>query len=592
MRKSLITALALGVATACSGVTMRVSPRIGPPVSPQGMTEHRDADDLLTAGLGLDGLRSPTPPAFADAANPTPAELRRRAIWSSWRGIADLTPNGGFGEVYGSVTAVPGRELTALVNAPGATQPHRVLVQVPDAFDQARRCLVVAPSSGSRGIYGAIAVASPWAFAHGCAVAFTDKGTGGDYFDFDSNTGVRLDGTRGPRGEALAFTPEPAEHGIGVKHAHSRDNPEAQWGTHVLQAVELALSALHAAFPKAGDFDFESTRVIAVGISNGGGSVLRAAEVSGDWLDGVVAGEPNVYGDGGKPLYAYATQAALLMPCALLRFPAATVPRGPFEPAWSARCASLKGAGMVAGDTVAAQADAAYRILQASGFTDAAMLAGATVTAFDLWRAVVVTYASAYSRTGAAEQPCGYGFSVVQDGKPRPATDVERAAWFAEAAGIPPGSGVAIVDTKSAATDPTFPGLMCLHELANAPPVSASIAETHAALPRPGLPVVVVHGVNDGLIPEALSSAPYVKAAKTQGRVVSHWRIENAQHFDAFLALPGYADHYVPLLPYVYAALDKLWLHLDGKAPMPADAVVSPKPRGSAPLEASQLGIP
>ena len=37
-------------------------------IQPQHVTEHRGGDDLLTAGLGLDGLRAMTPPAFADAA--------------------------------------------------------------------------------------------------------------------------------------------------------------------------------------------------------------------------------------------------------------------------------------------------------------------------------------------------------------------------------------------------------------------------------------------------------------------------------------------------------------------------------------------
>src|SRR3546814_8682236 len=53
-------------------------------------------------------------------------------------------------------------------------------------------------------------------------------------------------------------------------------------------------------------------------ISNGGGAVLRAAELDGDWLDAVVAGEPNVFVEGGRPLYDFATEAALLQPCALL----------------------------------------------------------------------------------------------------------------------------------------------------------------------------------------------------------------------------------------------------------------------------------
>ena len=47
-------------------------------IQPQRVTEHRGHDDLLTAGLGLNGLRAMAAPAFADPAHPTAAELRRR----------------------------------------------------------------------------------------------------------------------------------------------------------------------------------------------------------------------------------------------------------------------------------------------------------------------------------------------------------------------------------------------------------------------------------------------------------------------------------------------------------------------------------
>ena len=144
-------------------------------IMPQRETVHRGDDDLLTAGLGLAGLRAMAAPAFADVGSPTAAELRRRAIWNNWRGIADLSANGGYGEIYGSVANVPGREFSAFATLAGATQPHRVLAQVPDAFDQGRRCVVVTASSGSRGVYGAIAVAGAWGLPRGCAVAYTEK---------------------------------------------------------------------------------------------------------------------------------------------------------------------------------------------------------------------------------------------------------------------------------------------------------------------------------------------------------------------------------------------------------------------------------
>jgi hydroxybutyrate-dimer hydrolase len=559
------------------------------------VTEHRGSDDLLTAGLGLAGLRSPTPPTFADAAAPTPAELRRRAVWVNWRGIADLAPGGGYGGLYGSIAVVPGREFHALATVPGASQPHRVAVQVPDAFDHGARCIVVAPASGSRGVLGGIAVAAPWALPKGCAVAYTDKGAGTDYFDLDAGVGVRPDGTIGTPADGLAFAPEAVGtvRGVAVKHAHSGDNPEADWGRHVKQAAEFALQSLDRAFPEAAPFAFGNTTVIAVGISNGGGAVLRAAEDDGgDWLDAVVAGAPNVTVAGARPLYDYTTEAALLMPCAL---PVLGIPPPPTA---AAHCEALADAGLVSGDTLQARQRSAYDTLRASGWTDPALRAGSISVGFDLWRAVAVTYASAYGRYGVGEHPCGYSFSAVAaDGTPRPATAAERAAWFADASGIPPGAGVGIV---SPAVDPAAPlaGLQCLRGLwtgqgGDAGRVRAGVEAVRAGLPRVGLPVVLVHGLDDGLIPAAFSSAPYVAAAQAAGRDVRHWQVRNVQHFDAFLGLPAYGAHYLPLLPYVYEALERTWAHLHEGAPLPPDAVIATTPRGPGnALEAGHLAIP
>ena len=573
------------------------------------VSEHRHGDDLLSAGLGLEGLRAMVPPAFADAAHPTAAELRRRAIWSSWRGIADLSPGGGFGTLYGAMGEVPGREYATLARVPGARQPHRVLVQVPDAFDAGKRCVVVAPASGSRGVYGAIAVAGPWALPRGCAVAYTDKGAGSDYVDLDARIGVRLDGTPGRLGEAsdLAFAPDVPEGATGVafKHAHSQDNPEADWGRHVQQAAQFALTALDQAFPQAAPFTFDNTRVIAVGISNGGGAVLRAAELEGDWLDAVVAGEPNVYvdGHGSRALYDYTTEAALLMPCALLDLPAESLPQPPLleplRPFWQARCASLKAAGVIEGADTAAQARSAHDRLRAAGWSEQALIAGTASAGFDLWRAVAVTYASAYGRHGIGEHPCGFAFSAQNpDFSPRPATDAERGSWWSDASGIPPGNGVGILDPKLAPPDLALAGLQCLRGLYTgqepaARAVQAGIGATRALPPRAGLPVLVVHGMDDGLVPEAFSSTPYLAAARAAGRQdVRYWQVRNAQHFDAFLGFPAYGARYAPLLPYVHAALDRVWAHLEGQGSLPADAVIEARGRGTGAVEAAQLPMP
>lgn len=572
---------------------------------PTRITEHRGNDDLLTAGLGAEGLRAMTPPAFADVTAPTPAELRRRALWANWRGIADLAPGGGYGTLYGSTATVAGREFSAFATLPGARQPHRVLVQVPDAFNLKRRCVVVTAASGSRGVYGAIAVAGAWALPRGCAVAHTDKGAGTDYFDLDSGQGVRLDGTVGTPPEGLAFTPDVAagDRGVAFKHAHSGDNPEADWGRHVKQAAEFALQSLDTAFPQSAPFTFDNTRVIAVGISNGGGAVLRAAELEGDWLDGVVAGEPNVLveGHGSRALYDYTTQAALLMPCALLHPALAPLPQPPLQaqvaPLWAAQCAALHKAGVVAGGDTAAQAASAYEQLRADGWTDEALRAGALSAGFDLWRSVAVTYAAAYTRAPVNALPCGYTYSAVDAaGKPRAPTTAERAAWWSDASGIPPGAGVFAVAPPGSnqMTD-----LQCLRELwtdgadVQAAKLRQGIAQTRAGWPRAGLPVVVVHGTSDGLIPMAFSSAPYVAGAKAAGRDVRFWQVRNAQHFDGFLGLPDYGARYVPLLPYVYRALDRIDAHLDGAGRLPGDAVIDTVPRGVGnALEARHLAMP
>src|SRR5882672_3867154 len=59
------------------------------------------SDDLLTAGLGKSGLGVGTPPPVANPKAPTAAELRRRAIHANYRALADMSPAGGYGVLYG-----------------------------------------------------------------------------------------------------------------------------------------------------------------------------------------------------------------------------------------------------------------------------------------------------------------------------------------------------------------------------------------------------------------------------------------------------------------------------------------------------------
>lgn len=570
-------------------------------------TAHRDGDDLLSAGLGLRALAG-APAKFGQSATPTPAELRRRAIQSSWRGIADLGPLGGFGTVYGAVPDVPGREFTAFAWLPGARHPHRVLAQIPDAFDRAKRCLVVTASSGSRGIYGPIALAGAWGLPRGCAVAYTDKGTGAGYYDPADRSGVALDGTRAKAGEApLEFEPKgvAADAGIAAKHAHSGDNPEADWGRHVLQAARFGLAMLDRAFPDEAPFTPDNTRIIATGLSNGGGAVLRAA---GDDTDGilsaVVALEPNIHVEGhGRAFYDYATEAAVLLPAALAAPEFDDVPFARVgiasPPAWALRAAALRAHGRLTANTPHGQANEALARLRETGWRDDALKVAASSTSLDLWRAVAVAYASAYLRREAGRMPCGFSYRIQQAaGMASPIDAVLRAAWWADGSGVPPHAGIALAGGTDLSLDPTLPGSLCLRDLwmgqgPDALALRQGVAATAAALPREGLPVLVVHGAEDGLIPVAFSSEPYVAWLRASGRSPVFWKVPHAQHFDAFLAFPDFGDRHAPLLPFGYAALDRAWAHIAEGRPLPEDALVrDTRPRGPGPLTAAALALP
>jgi hydroxybutyrate-dimer hydrolase len=549
------------------------------PIAAPDESAHREADDLLTAGLGIDGLRGPIP-ALADPASPTFAELRRRALWTNWRGIADTAPGGGLGEVYGALAPVPGREFHGWATAPGAGHPHRVLLQLPDAFNRERPCLVITASSGSRGIYGAIALAGGWGLPRGCAVAYTDKGAGTDWRRVGDDT-------------------------VHVPHAHSGDHPEADWGRHVLQAAAFGRMVLR----RETGIDDAGLTVIAVGVSNGAGAVLRAA---GDEaaegrgidgaprLDGVVAISPNVHVDGGPALFDLATQAALLMPCALAAsdFDGDSLlrPGGALPPAYATACAALAAHDQIKGDDIATQATNARKAMHAAGWTDPALRAGALSVAFDLWRAVGAGYASSYLRSDAATMPLGYRYAVRDaQGATPAASAAEAALWWSDSSGLPPGSGVVLLDPPG--DDGRMRGLLGLQALAADERVRAAIAATRAATPREDLPILLLHGVDDGLVPEAASSAPYAAFVRGRGANLAYWRIHRAQHFDAFLGQPALAARYLPLMPYAYAALDAMWAHLQDNAPLPGDREIQPTPRAAqadgriAPLRRADLGL-
>ena len=324
------------------------------------------SDDLLTAGLGKTGLAGPAP-AVADPAHPSTAELRRLAIWSNYRAIVDMTTKGGYGRFWGPNVdlngndtlgegKIAGTEYLAYADDGTGRRNVTLLVQVPASFDPANPCIVTATSSGSRGVYGAISGAGEWGLKRACAVAYTDKGTGNGAHELMTNRVTLIDGQLADAtvagtqslftanvspGELAAFN-QAFPNRYAFKHAHSQQNPEADWGKDTLAAVQFAYWVLNRQFAPLIDssdhrvrYEPGSITTIAASVSNGGGAALAAAEQDRrGWITAVVVGEPQInvrmpgrarvieggqrIASAGKPLADYVTLANLLEPCAAL----------------------------------------------------------------------------------------------------------------------------------------------------------------------------------------------------------------------------------------------------------------------------------
>jgi len=622
-------------------------------------------DDLLTAGLGKSGLAGAAP-AVADPANPTAAELRRLAIYNNYRALVDVNANGGYGSLYGpnvdgngnattSEGKIAGTEYLAYADDGTGTQNVTMMAQVPAAFDPKNPCIVTATSSGSRGVYGAIGTAGEWGLKHGCVVAYTDKGTGIGVHDLATNTVNGIDGVRrsaAPAGKASNFTANvpaadlakfnaTAPNRIAAKHAHSQQNPEKDWGRDTLNAIRFAFYVLNeergesiAGGAHARSFRPANTIVIASSVSNGAGAALQAAEDDTEGLiRGIAISEPSiqlkpnpdlvvrrgatVIKGAGKPLLDYFTLANLYQPCATLAPAAAGSPGANFVPAATAasRCAALKTKGLLAATDTAGQAAEALSILHAAGWQPESDILHASHYAFAT-PPIAVTYANTYGRFGATDAICGFSFAGVDAaGKPTPVAAAALAQAFGTGNGIPPMSGIQIVNDRnpggplrdgasssasSGAADLNADGAICLRNLvtgndANAARVRSGIGELLRTANLRGKPAIIVHGRSDTLVPVNLSSRPYFGQNRiTEGAAsrLSYIEVTNAQHFDTFIdnpAVPGYDSRMIPLNVYLFRALDAMYAHLKQGAPLPPSQVVRTTPRGGEPGKAPAL---
>jgi hydroxybutyrate-dimer hydrolase len=617
-------------------------------------------DDLLTAGLGLAGLRG-APPAFEDPQRPTARELRRRAVHASYRALLDVSDGGGFGRLYGpdGDRRVAGVEYLFAIRTPDGQGTTTALLQVPREFDPARPCLLAVAAPGSRGIYGALPTAGEWGLRRGFAVVLTDKGAGVGIWDIDRGRGYRIDGVLSgdpsdpllsyapPLGPELAAYAAAAPHSLLFKHASSGQNPEADWGVYLLQAIQGAFALLNrelgATLPRP--LSPDNTLVLAAGSSNGGAAVLRALERDrAGWISGAVALEPNAvvagrtdgiaieYGARRLEGAALGSQDFtglhfLYQPCAVL---AEQDPLAPFYAETQAHraalerwCKELQAVGVLPRGRIAAAALRARELLLAAGILPEALRLGHLNVATQLWPSICAVYAWAYARRAAWDPPGAVGFAATDaDGRPRALTEAEAAALWADGNGTPPTAGISLVaadahgERRLASAGSAAAALAFAPDelLAHAPRALAGLPADRSALlatVRAGQrevvmtarlgnrPVVIVHGRADSLIPVNHASRAYYAINQRERGTrdeLRYYELEHGNHFDAVLSLPDCARSYVPMQPWMVRGLDALYARLTEGAPLPPSQVLRSRPRGGgagnglAALTAAHLG--
>jgi hydroxybutyrate-dimer hydrolase len=620
------------------------------------------SDDLLTAGLGWDGLQSTTPPAVSTP--PTAAELRRRAIYNNYRALVDMTTNGGYGSLWGpnvaldgSITTTPGAgkiagtEYVAYILDGSGRAEATVMVQVPSTFSSTAPCIVTATSSGSRGVYGAVSAAGEWGLKRGCAVAYTDKGTGNGAHELGTNTVTLIDGLTASAtaaGSASLFTAtlsaaELAGFNTGFpnryayKHAHSQANPEKDWGRFTLQAVEFAFFVLNEQYglllpsgQRQITINAANATVLATSVSNGGGAAIAAAEQDTNGLiDAVVVGEPQVnvrlpagltiarggtaYPSSaiGRTLYDFTSLANLLQPCAAYATAAAGSPllsatSIPVAGA-TARCAALAAAGIIGGGDFQTQANNALQALIDAGWQPESNLLHASHWSTQATPGVAVTYANAYSRARVIDNLCGFSFATTgaTTGQPAAPAASPMPTVFAQGNGVPPTAGINLVynDAQGGAILHTladgnfaFNGANCLRTLwtgAN-PALRAGVEQIRVSGNLRGKPAIIVHGRADALVPVNFASRAYFGAnrvAEGNASQLTYIEVENAQHFDAFLGFAGYDTRFLPLHYYNIQALNLMWNRLRGGGALPPSQVVRTTPRGGTPGAAPAISV-
>ena len=622
-------------------------------------------DDLLTAGLGQNGLIRKAPSA-TDPENPTASEIRKATIFYQYQALQDMRSSAGYGTLYGPAAPtqfatptnngkVAGKEYLTYADDGSGSKNVTMMVQLPDSFDPDNPCIIAAPSPGSLGVYGAISTIGEWGLKNNCAVAYTDKGTGNGVHDLTTDTVNLIDGTRGIEtdvGKKANFRAQGTDemdlsayssnypNRIAQKHAHSQQNPEANWGENVLDAIDFAFDVLNLEDnfgEKEGTtlkstITPENTLVIAAGISSGGAASLRAAEQdrqgSRGLIDGVVVAAAminprDILGDAegvtikqGKQTFSYQqyrkslfdviTYYNVYQPCAS----AADTDFG-----LSGRCTALFRAGLLDGTL---PEHAQKKLNNYSTLESANKIAHYYEDAF-VYASFANLYANAYGRFSVVDNLCDYSYAASDnDEPPRAKSLLDLADDFQTGSGIPPSSGTNLINNEvgnnddginfrlsvneNGTKDGYLEGALCLRRLAtgtdgvtiNSGSVltdteldnykrvqeEKGIKEIFARGDLQGKPAIMVHGRDDALAHVNFTARAYYglnQKTKNNSQLV-YLEVKNAHHFDAFNQQYE-INTQISLLYYFHQALDRMYAHLKNEeVDLPQSQVIPTDP--------------
>src|SRR5262249_12419005 len=276
------------------------------------------------------------------------------------------------------------------------------------------------------------------------------------------------------------------------------------------------------------------------------------------------------------------------------------------------RCADLHAKGLLMSTTLADQALEAQKIIHDFGILPEQNLVQPGYWFANVRQSISVTYANTYGRFSVLDNLCNYSLAAnagVAGGPPVPLAAANEAQIFGTSNGIPPTSGIALINNaapggpkedRGSTPSQNLDGALCLRSLAagsdaaTGHPLGGSqrvqarrIIEGVEGVIATGnlrrVPSIVVTGRNDGILPPNHTSRAYFGLNNVVEGSISplrYYEVTNAHHLDSFNQFPTYNAMFVPLHRYFNQAMDLMYAHLRHGRPLPPSQVVHTTPRG------------